>query len=210
MLATHGLRGPDLVQKLALDLRHTPSPEVANDLARLLLPQLTRLVATNLPGVDPAVASDAATDAILKFLQDSSLFRPERSHIRSFLTMIATRLAIDRLRRARTEARHLVAFRRTFCCCRASDAVLDDIRGGSDHEPLTVLDHVVTTDEERRYVEAKLRGDQHLQGLAEAVGCGDLSPLQQRQALKKISERLRIRGHRLANRRRTDPMVLCR
>jgi DNA-directed RNA polymerase specialized sigma24 family protein len=171
-------------------LLSTGGGAMREQLAACLLPRVALSVRARLPGVGAEILSDATSDAILRYLQRPSIYQPSRSRLDTFLTTIATRLAIDALRK---EAR-----------LRAVETALDsDIAevagaGACCFDAVAVSSEVICrTHGERLFLEARLDGERGARTLASLLGGADLPPEEQRRLVKRTTERLRMRAQRV-------------
>lgn len=163
------------------------------ELVALLLNHLNRTVRSRLPRIATDILSDAVEDAILKYLRRPDIYDPNISRLDTFLTTVAVRCALDSLRRdaRRKEIEQLI---------------LRDWRGWVDVEQdvqfrdvaQDVIRMVVRTREERRFVDARSLGECRTEVLASLIGFSNCATHEQRAAVKRMNERLRMRAKRFA------------
>jgi len=163
--------------------------EVREQLATCLLPRLKLAIRIRLPGIDVDTASDAASDAILKYLQSPAIYEPSRSRLDTFLAIVAVRLAIDMIRRElRRHANEASVARASIVMTAAED------RDGD----LRVIEptRLCKTSEEWRFLEAWVDGERTVARLASLLGGDEFSEDEQRRLVKRTTERLRMRARR--------------
>jgi DNA-directed RNA polymerase specialized sigma24 family protein len=162
---------------------------VRDQLAACLLPKVSMAVRARLPRASAEILSDAVSDAVLRYCRKPSIYLPSRSRLDTFLAIVATRLAIDALRKELR--RHAIEVGLDLARAHASDT--DACPVGPMSLDLSVL---CRTSEERLFLEARLDGERAVAQLALLLGGAELPAEEQRRLVKRTTERLRMRARR--------------
>jgi DNA-directed RNA polymerase specialized sigma24 family protein len=170
------------------------NPEAREGLASRLIAVLTRALRSKMSRVDPTIIAEAVEDTVLEYIAKPASYDPHKASLVTFLVLAATRNALDALRaqkrRRVLEERSLVEF-----------AILHDGSRPDGESVGRTLDlfAATKTDAERRFLAARLEGEHRTEVLAELLGATSLSQKEQRSAVKRCTERLRMRWIRLAS-----------
>lgn len=184
------------VEWLARVFLQTRSRDAADTLAGALLPRITHIVRGRVVVPDPAIAEDAAADAIMAFLRRPTIYDEQKSRLVSFLATVAIRRALDWVDKQNRERCRADAFRGQLMAAHIINPRSEVTEDEASGFQLDSLRRLAITDPERRYIDARIRGATRTRDLATALGLEAFPPDEQRRTLKRISERLRQRARR--------------
>jgi hypothetical protein len=155
-------------------------------IASLLVSALCRRLRRLRPGVDGALVDECVHDGVLDYLRSPGRFDPSRSRLYTFVAMAARRNLIDRLRCLR---------RITGTEIPVGHPVPETIPFAAPVRQRTTLavSRVTRSPEERVFLQARLDGEHSSAALAKLMGLDNLSIIEQRQAVKRLRDRLRRR-----------------
>jgi DNA-directed RNA polymerase specialized sigma24 family protein len=152
-----------------------------------------------MPSIDPEVINDSVEDAVVRYLRQPHLFDGSRSRLDTFISMIATHNALNILdaqgRRRQAEGRAAAEATAT-----APETVLP--QRGWDKGKVPAIRSFMRGLEprERQFLAARLAGERRTSELARTLGLSHLSVTDQRQAVKRENDKLRVRLRRLYDR----------
>ncbi len=179
--------------------------EIANEMTALLLATTTSAVRRRLPRIDPAIASEAAEDAILKYLSRPAMFDPAKCPLDQFLGIVAVRMGLDRIRREKRRRQAEVSAAETISVRPEFRAMSDAIdRHEEDRRralQASILARLARTPDEAAFLAAKLAGEHRTEALARVLRSGSMkgsTMSAKRDMVKRVTERLRIRARRIA------------
>jgi DNA-directed RNA polymerase specialized sigma24 family protein len=142
-------------------------------------------------------AGDLATDAIVAYLGSAVKFDPTQASLFTFLVLIADRDARNLLRDRGTEQKNYLRLVELS----TSDGNTEET--GSDHEldaerlRKEHMHKIAKNGKERRFLELMLSGERETAAFAVAIEATNLTPDEQRAAVKKYHDRLDQRLRRL-------------
>jgi hypothetical protein len=206
---------PDEAQELELHTRLLAGDKVASDeVARaFLLPVVERLRRRFRRLDDETLVQDAASDAILSYVERPAQYNPKRKRLLGYLVMSADgdlRNALDSQRRratreVTTDSVELYLEARNIDWEEANEV------GEHDDDAMSVSDiaevkrkvaEVITDPVDLRLVELMLRGERRTKAFAKVLGIAALDELEQRRIVKQAKDRLKKRLVRLGVRLR--------
>jgi RNA polymerase sigma factor (sigma-70 family) len=171
------------------------------------------------PRLDLQIINDAVVDAILKCLQESTSYDQSRGGLVAFVRTIAQHHVIDRIRREqRRRLREAEVIDRLLDHARFDRAMTDDtalpdgteradglgtVRAAAgEPECAEVLANAMAglSPMDQQYLTLRLAGEKRTAVLAGPLGVADRRAPEQRQAVKRTYDRLRVRLRRAARR----------
>jgi DNA-directed RNA polymerase specialized sigma24 family protein len=165
--------------------------ETARDrLASILLARVSRILIHRMPSIDRSVINDAVEDAVIHYLDHPHSFVPTRSSLETFITFAAWRNVKDLLRasgrRRRAEER----------AAAENQAGVKSTSNDRRSRPSWLLG-VAANDSERRFLSAWLFENASVRELASVLGKEGAPTSEQKVAVRRVKEKLRLRLRRL-------------
>lgn len=164
------------------------------DLVGEALEPLQRLVRSRVHGLSEEDARDAATDAIMSYLDAPGTFDPARgASLWTYLGAIALNKARDTARRAATGARAIEKLHDAIELWHRHANNLADVEVAMDAEQIRPrLDEVARTEDEQRALALMIEGERSTEAYAAALG---LAPdaAETAHTVKKVKDRLKAR-----------------
>jgi DNA-directed RNA polymerase specialized sigma24 family protein len=151
-------------------------------------------VACQVHGVEPGLINDAVEDSLLRYCHHPESYDPGRSRLDVFLALVAKRKLIDLLRhekrRKALDAAFAASVAQTFdpriIALPTPSPEAPDVRRLADH----------WSEPDRKFLEARLQGERRTRILAAILGLPLAPWVLQRQAVKRATDRLRVRLRR--------------
>jgi DNA-directed RNA polymerase specialized sigma24 family protein len=173
---------------IALHIRVLAGDRLAPEcMAAIVLASAVRILRKRWQRIDPALVNDAVEDALLKYLAVPGQYDSSLARLDTFIVAVASRRLLTLLRSERRQRR---------AGCPASAVTVNP-------EMTIVTDRVqsafeaILSHSERVFFDARLSGETRTEELAQLIGATGLPPNMQRQLVKRMTERLRIRLRRL-------------
>lgn len=152
---------------------------------------------------DQDVAWDSMIDAIFEYLREPSTYQQSKGRLSTFLTRIAKRRAIDRIRKRSAEARREQEFV-AGVELRTSAPKEEMERSLEARQLWRKVEQSVPDERDRAALALILDGERSTDALAEALGVGGLSDLERQREVKRHRDRLIMVLKRLGARLRGD------
>ena len=167
-----------------------------DELTRLLLPRLVSNLVRRRTHLDDAVIQEAAEDALLAYFSHSSAYDPQRSPLESFLRLAALNNLRDAMRRIRRRLLHEISVGNDLPDRSASDPAVS-----YRWRDLRAVWRAASTDRERAFLHARLRGERRVQRLADLLGVSARPRAEQRAEVNRVWTRLKLRIRRSLEKR---------
>jgi RNA polymerase sigma-70 factor (ECF subfamily) len=161
-------------------------------LALLLLHRCWRILKHERPWLDANTINDAVEDAVLHYLEAPECFDPSRARLDTFIVRDAMHRALHAVRadeRRRRRDVHMAP--RNYGTVPEPDDAAD-----SPEDLLAALIRGVATGSEREFLEAKAHGEHQTSVLAAILGFEGLPVVDQRRAVKRVTDKLIVRMRR--------------
>ncbi len=163
------------------------------EIARLLVPLVQERMRRFARGADASLIEESVHDAILDYLFAPHSFDPSRSRLDTFVGLAARRNLIDGLRRL-----HRLAGREIVAGHPLNETLALAVPIAEPDDSCAALVAVIARSEaERAFLNARLDGERRTDVLAKLLGMADAPTSEQRRAVKRVVDRLRIRSRRL-------------
>jgi hypothetical protein len=165
---------------------------------RYLGPLTQRLQKYN-PRIDSSIVEEAAIDAMLDYIDRPASYNPALKPIASYLLMSASGDLKNKLRAEQRHRDHQVSLSENVGFAPAmgnsytDDNLLERITTSNLQADIIA---VAKDDQERAVLDLMMQGVREYQPYAELLDVQQLPPLQQREAVNKAKERLRVRVKR--------------
>ncbi len=191
------------LQLADLHARFVAGDEAARDeLAARLLESTTRIVRSRFPRTDPCLLSEAAEDAVLKYLNDPTKFDSRRSGLQTYIARLAFNRAFDLLRRDERRLRVESTVKETLGRSLATgEPAKFELMPGTSTNRID-LSALPLTAPQRALLEARMERERRTPVLAAIIGAGERPIIEQRAAVKRMADAVHARLRRLVARRR--------
>ncbi len=167
-----------------------------DELLQLMLPLLGLQLRRRWPRVDPATIHDAAEDALLKYVDQPTVYDSSRSPLDRYLRLEAMSNLKDSFRRHERRLRHEVPIGDDWPEVAAEDVS----RRPGRWRNVRALLRVAETRQEHAFLHAKLRGERRAATLAGILCLDHLSVVEQRAEVHRTWMRLLMRIRRSCHR----------
>lgn len=180
-------------------------PAAPGDFAEAFLGELVqRLRAKARPSCEDASVRDAATDALLDYVQHPSKFKPNKSALMTYLTMAAYRdllnsVAKEQRRRCREVPLQVVeeTLDQGNNEVEPENGVLDGMTAEKRTELLQTVSKMFPDARDRAFLELMMNGERKTSAFCRVLGIQTLTPDEQRRAVKRHKDRITKRLQRL-------------
>lgn len=187
-------------------------PTAPSEVILAYLGLLTRRLRQRFPDVrDETIVQDAATDALIQYVQSPRRFDPAKSGLASYLTMAARGDLLNALARERRRAARQVPLEAVAEAALPGNTLGEDESAGSAEEDRMaasqLMHHVlqqVTDPRDREMLKLMLDGERKTTCYAGLLQIEDCSKAEQRRIVKRHKDRLKKRLQRLGVRLREE------
>lgn len=138
---------------------------------------------------DPENARDSAIDALFEYLGSPEAYNPDRGRLCTFLTQVAKRNAIDRIRARSAEFRREQEFS-TVVEVRESAPNEKMERSAEAQRLWERIEQAVQNERDRLALALILEGERSTEALADALGIQAVTQLERQRAVKRHRDRL--------------------
>lgn len=165
-----------------------------DEIASWALPRVTEILQPEFRHIDSAAVEQAAEEAILRYLVRPAIWQPSKAGLLTFVVQIARNRLLTRLR---SMSRYDRAERAFAAAQPASTSPVSDW----DRQLLlaSVRKELAGTRAEQRFLDLLVVGERRAAVYAEALGIADRPITEQRQAVKRVRDRLMWRARKKLN-----------
>jgi len=180
-------------------------PVAPAEFAEAFLEELVRrLRAKASSGYEETLLQDAATDALLDYVQHPSKFNPRKSALFTYLTMAAHRDLLNMLtkeKRRRNRELPLQDVEETLNqgnnIVEIENYVLDDMTAAKKEDVLRLVAETFPDTRDRALLELMMNGERRTTAFCNVLGIQALTPDEQRKIVKRHKDRITKRLQRL-------------
>jgi RNA polymerase sigma factor (sigma-70 family) len=180
-------------------------PVAPAEFAEAFLDDLVRLLRARAgPGYEESLIHDAATDALIDYIQHPSKFNPRKSAILTYLTMAAYRDLLNMItkeKRRRHREIPLQVVEQTLSernnIIEPEDQVLNGVTEAKKAELLRMVAETFPDARDRALLELMMNGERKTTVFSEVLGIQTLTPKEQRKIVKQHKDRISKRLERL-------------
>jgi len=179
-------------------------PVAPAEFAEAFLDELfRRLKAKAGPGYEEALLQDAATDALLDYVQHPSKFKPHKSALLTYLTMAAYRDLLNMLAKEQRRRRREVpieAVEESLVdgnnLVETESQILDSMTTAERIEVLRTVGKVFPDARDRAFLKLMMDGERRTAVFCNVLGIQALTPDEQRKIVKRHKDRITKRLQR--------------
>jgi RNA polymerase sigma-70 factor (ECF subfamily) len=200
----HGIEREEHARQLHARLLQL-DPVAPAEFAEAFLDELVRrLRAKAGPGYEETLFHDAATDALIDYIQHPSKFNPRKSALLTYLTMAAYRDLLNIIAKEQRRRRHEVQLQDVEETLSAGnniiepeDQVLNGITMTERAELLRMVAETFPDSCDRAFLELMVNGERRTTIFSDVLGIQSSPPDEQRKIVKRHKDRITKRLQRL-------------